>query len=61
MLNGKEFYKKNKGKIEVHLSPVKSIKKHCFDCSGGSKKEIRGCIILDCPLYPFRLGKNPNR
>lgn len=45
----------------MHLSPVKAIKKHCLDCSGGSKKEVRECIIQDCPLYPFRLGKNPNR
>lgn len=43
------------------LSPVKAIKRHCLDCSGGSKKEVRECIIQDCPLYPFRLGKNPNR
>jgi hypothetical protein len=45
----------------MHLSPVKAIKKHCLDCSGGSKKEVRECIIQDCPLYPFRFGKNPNR
>lgn len=45
----------------MHLSPVKAIKKYCLDCSGGSKKEVRECIILDCPLYPFRMGKNPNR
>jgi len=45
----------------MHLSPVKAIKKHCLDCSGGSKKEMRECIIQDCPLYPFRIGKNPNR
>lgn len=45
----------------MHLTPVKAIKKHCLDCSGGFKKEVRECIIQDCPLYPFRLGKNPNR
>jgi hypothetical protein len=55
------FNYKNKGIKEMHLSPVKAIKKHCLDCSGNSKKEVRECIIQDCPLYPFRLGKNPNR
>jgi len=43
------------------LSPVKAIKKFCYDCTGGSIKERKLCEITDCPLYPFRLGKNPNR
>lgn len=45
----------------MELSPVKSIKKYCFECSSASKKEVRACIIPECPLYPFRLGQNPNR
>ena len=49
---------KNKRKI---LTPVKAIKKHCYDCSGGYKKEIREYVITDCPLYPYRMGRNPNR
>ena len=44
-----------------YLSPVKAIKKYCLDCVGGSVKERRLCNITDCPLHPFRLGKNPNR
>ena len=24
-------------------------------------KEVRECVMLDCPLYPYRLGKSPNR
>jgi hypothetical protein len=43
------------------LSPLKAIKAHCLDCSGGSRKEVQGCEIADCPLYPYRLGKNPRR
>lgn len=50
-----------KDKTTKRLSPVKAIKIKCLDCSGGSKKEVRECIIQDCSLYPFRLGKNPNR
>ena len=42
-------------------TPVKSIRKKCLDCSGGSVKEVRECEITDCALYPFRMGKNPNR
>jgi hypothetical protein len=42
-------------------TPVKSIRKFCVECCGGSKKEVRECIMTDCELYPYRLGKNPNR
>ena len=43
------------------LSPLKAIRQNCIDCSGGCKKEVRLCVIPDCPLYPFRFGTNPNR
>jgi hypothetical protein len=43
------------------LSPLKSIRKKCLDCSGDSRKEVKECPILDCPLYPYRFGKNPKR
>ena len=35
----------------------------CFglNCSGWSQKEVRLCVIPDCPLYPYRSGKNPSR
>ena len=26
-----------------------------------NKTEVLKCLIITCPLYPFRLGKNPNR
>jgi len=44
-----------------NLSPLKSIRKYCIECSGGSPKEVKLCPIEDCPFYPFRFGKNPNR
>lgn len=40
-------------------SPLKAIKAKCLDCSGDYVSEVKGCPITDCPLYPFRLGKNP--
>jgi len=43
------------------LSPLKAIKAHCLDCCGGSRREVKACEIADCPLHPFRLGKNPHR
>jgi hypothetical protein len=44
-----------------NLTPLKAIRAKCIDCSGGQLKEVRECIITDCPLYPFRMGTNPNR
>jgi len=43
------------------MTPLKSIRKNCLECSAGSAKEVRLCQIEDCPLYRFRFGKNPSR
>ena len=43
------------------LTPLRAIRAKCIDCSAGSMKEVRECVMLDCPLYPYRLGKSPNR
>ena len=43
------------------LTPLKAIRKNCLECSSGSSNEVKNCIITDCPLYPYRLGKNPKR
>ncbi len=40
--------------------PVKVIRAKYLDCAG-SKKEVRLCQTQDCPLYSYRMGKNPNR
>ena len=44
-----------------YLTPIKAIHANCMDCSGYQPKEIRNCHITDCPLYRFRMGKNPRR
>ncbi len=43
------------------MTPLKAIRKKCLDCSAYDKAEVRNCNIPDCPIYPFRMGKNPNR
>lgn len=43
------------------LTPMKAIRAKCLACSSGQPKEVRYCLITDCPLYPFRMGKNLNR
>ena len=41
------------------LTPIKAIRAKCLECSGGQTKEVRECPILDCGLYPYRMGKRP--
>jgi len=43
------------------ITPLRAIKKHCLECSGYEKKQVRECMIKDCVLFPFRQGSNPNR
>jgi hypothetical protein len=45
----------------MKLTPLKAIRAKCLDCSGMSAKEVRECEFTECPLYPFRFGKNPSR
>ena len=45
--------------MEIIKSPVKAIHAFCIDCSGGSSSEVRSCMSANCPLHPFRFGKNP--
>lgn len=40
---------------------VKIIRKHCLQCMGGSSVTVKECPSINCPLFPFRFGTNPNR
>lgn len=40
-------------------SPLKAIREKCIDCCAGQVGEVRLCTAEDCPLWPFRFGKNP--
>lgn len=42
-------------------NPVKAIRAFCVECFGGLNSEIKKCQSIDCPLFPFRMGKNPYR
>ena len=41
-------------------TPMKAIRAKCLDCCNGSAHEVKMCTVSKCPLYDFRLGKNPN-
>ena len=42
-----------------NLTPMKSIRLKCLDCTCNQPREIRLCPIENCPLYPYRMGKRP--
>jgi len=42
-------------------SPMEAIRAKCLDCCAGSAHEVRLCVAMACPSWPFRTGKNPWR
>ena len=53
-----EDYNKEVGE---NTNVLRAIKLKCLDCSTYNINEIKECPVKNCPLYPFRLGKNPFR
>ena len=45
----------------MSTSPVKAIREFCIECCGGVSNEVKTCPAVNCKLYAFRFGKNPNR
>lgn len=43
------------------LTPLKSIRQNCLDCSNNQPSVVKECEITDCPLWIYRLGTNPKR
>jgi hypothetical protein len=41
------------------VSPLKAFRLKCLDCCNGSAQEVRLCTAVDCPSWPFRMGRNP--
>lgn len=49
------------------LTAIKAIRRYCVDtCCAGDEEYVRECpgnsqnISVFCPLWKFRMGKNPN-
>lgn len=49
------------GKAIKGASKLKAIRQYCLGCGEGTHKAVQKCQFTDCPLYPYRFGKNPNR
>jgi hypothetical protein len=43
------------------MSPLKALRLRCLDCCVGSANEVRMCVSVKCPAWPFRMGMNPWR
>lgn len=41
------------------LTPIQAIRKKCLECCCNSYKSIAKCLLIDCPLYPYRMGMRP--
>ena len=42
-------------------NPLKAIRERCLDCCCSQPSEVRKCVAVDCPSWPFRIGVNPFR
>lgn len=38
-----------------------ALRAKCLDCCAGSVAEVRRCALIDCALWPFRMGTDPWR
>ena len=45
----------------MQTKPVKAIREYCLECCLNNANEVRECTASGCPLYAFRMGKNPYR
>ena len=41
-------------------NPVKAIRAFCLECVE-TYNDVKNCTSPTCPLYAFRMGKNPYR
>ncbi len=51
------FEMKAAGHADTPLA--KTIREKCLDCCGFQQSEVRKCVCTTCPLWPYRMGKNP--
>ena len=56
-LERKRIYADQNYKEYFNATPSDSGK---VSCCCGQSREVRLCPCDDCPLYPYRLGRNPN-
>jgi hypothetical protein len=48
-------------KSQKVLTPLKAIRKHCLECVGNCREDVRTCTGTDCQPWLYRFGTNPYR
>jgi len=43
----------------MKMTPVRAIRRKCLDCSCFQPSEVRNCVISECSLFPYRMGRRP--
>ena len=43
------------------MSVLQALRARCIDCCAGSPAEVRRCVSVNCPSWPFRMAFNPWR
>lgn len=56
-----KYVSNNKDALKDHTKKplLKVIREKCMDCCIGQHSEVKMCSITNCPLWPYRMGKNP--
>ena len=47
--------------VSKNKNVIRAIKLYCYSCSSYQLSEVKNCTVTNCPLFPFRNGKNPFR
>ena len=45
--------------IDPTICRLTELRRHCLSCAENAA-EVRRCAIIDCPLWPYRMGRNPH-
>ena len=46
---------------KLYDTPIKAMRKKCLDCTCGQFVEIKKCPVINCALYPYRMGRRPDQ
>ncbi len=57
-IDPRRISKEDLATLPAPKSPIKAIRANCLDCSGHSYSEVTKCVHINCPLWPYRNGKN---
>ena len=55
------FFEEPFMKSKKPLPPLTAIRKHCLECVGNYREEVRTCTGSECHLWPYSFGTNPYR